>query len=139
MAFSNGSYGKIWSFEDKGKYGTVNLSTSKKNKDTDQYETDFQHKFVTVAGEAYSFLKSNGVPKDGLRVKIVSCAVTNKYDPDKKVTYWNPVVFALEDANGGSAPATKSGNKKAAAPAKKPTGKTDYAVQEDDDEAQLPF
>ena len=139
MAFSNGSYGKIWSFEDKGKYGTVNLSTSKKNKDTDQYETDFQHKFVAVAGEAYSFLKSNGVPKDGLRVKIVSCAVTNKYDPDKKVTYWNPVVFALEDANGGSAPASKGGNKKAAAPAKKPANKNDHAVLEDDEDSPLPF
>ena len=138
MAFSNGSYGKIWSFEDKGKYGTVNLSTSKKNKDTDQYETDFQHKFVTVAGEAYSFLKSNGVTKDGLRVKIVSCAVTNKYDPDKKVTYWNPVVFALEDANGGSAPAPKSGNKKTA-PAKKPANKNDHAVLEDDEDSPLPF
>ena len=139
MAFSNGSYGKIWSFEDKGKYGTVNLSTSKKNKDTDQYETDFQHKFVTVAGEAYNFLKSNGVTKDGLRVKIVSCAVTNKYDPDKKVTYWNPVVFALEDANGGSSPATKSGNKKAAAPAKKTANKNDHAVLEDDEDSPLPF
>lgn len=138
MAFSNGSYGKIWSFEDKGKYGTVNLSTSKKNKDTDQYETDFQHKFVTVAGEAYSFLKSNGVPKDGLRVKIVSCAVTNKYDPDKKVTYWNPVVFALEDANGGSATAPKGGSKKAA-PAKKPANKNDHAVLEDDEDSPLPF
>ena len=138
MAFSNGSYGKIWSFEDKGKYGTVNLSTSKKNKDTDQYETDFQHKFVTVAGEAYSFLKSNGVTKDGLRVKIVSCAVTNKYDPDKKVTYWNPVVFALEDANGGSAPAPKSGNKKTA-PAKKHANKNDHAVLEDDEDSPLPF
>ena len=138
MAFSNGSYGKIWSFEDKGKYGIVNLSTSKKNKDTDQYETDFQHKFVTVAGEAYSFLKSNGVPKDGLRVKIASCAVTNKYDPDKKVTYWNPVVFALEDANGGSAPAPKSGNKKTA-PAKKPANKNDHAVLEDDEDSPLPF
>ena len=139
MAFSNGSYGKIWSFEDKGKYGTVNLSTSKKNKDTDQYETDFQHKFVAVAGEAYSFLKSNGVTKDGLRVKIVSCAVTNKYDPDKKVTYWNPVVFALEDANGGSASAPKGGSKKAAAPAKKPANKNDHAVLEDDEDSPLPF
>ena len=139
MAFSTGSSGKIWSFADKGKYGTVNLSTSKKNKDTDQYETDFQHKFVTVAGEAYSFLKSNGVHKDGLRVKIVSCAVTNKYDPDKKVTYWNPVVFALEDANGGSAPASKGGNKKAAAPAKKPANKNDHAVLEDDEDSPLPF
>lgn len=139
MAFSNGSYGKIWSFEDKGKYGTVNLSTSKKNKDTNQYETDFQHKFVTVAGEAYTFLKSNGVPNDGLRVKIVSCALTNKYDPDKKVTYWNPVVFALEDANGGSAPAPKGGSKKTAAPAKKTTSKTDYAVLEDDEDSPLPF
>lgn len=139
MAFSNGSYGKIWSFEDKGKYGTVNLSTSKKNKDTDQYETDFQHKFVTVAGEAYNFLKSNGVPKDGLRVKIVSCAVTNKYDPDKKVTYWNTVVFALEDANGGSATAPKGGSKKAATPTKKTANKNDHAVLEDDEDSPLPF
>lgn len=138
MAFQNGSYAKIWEFTDKGKYGVVNLSTSKKNKDTGVYETDFQHKFVSVVGQAYEFAKGLSIPKNGASVKIGNCAITNKYDGEKKVTYWNCTVFGLEDAsfngNSGSAatvaPAPSKGKKNAVFAA-------NYAT--DDDDVQLPF
>lgn len=133
MAFQNGAYAKIWEFTDKGKYGIVNLSTAKKNKDTNNYETDFQHKFVTVAGEAYEFIKSANIPSNGLSVKIVNCATSNKYDAQKKITYWNCAVFALEDAAGNSAGST-AGNAKAKKPAR-----ADDSAMLDDDDAQLPF
>lgn len=41
MGFRNNAYAKVWKSEDKGNYSVVELSTSKKNKQTDQYETDF--------------------------------------------------------------------------------------------------
>lgn len=139
MAFQNGAFAKIWEFTDKGTYGIINLSTSRKNKDTGVYETDFQHKFVSAVGQAYEFVKGLGdIPKNGASVKIGNCATTNKYDGDKKTTYWNCAVFALEDAsfngNGGNAaaatPAPAKGKKKAPA--------SDAAMLDDDD-VQLPF
>ena len=33
MGFTVGRYAKIWSFKDEGKWGTVNLSVSRKDKD----------------------------------------------------------------------------------------------------------
>lgn len=138
MAFQNGAFAKIWEFTDKGTYGIVNLSTSKKNKDTGVYETDFQHKFVSVVGNAYEFIKGMNVPKNGLSVKIGNCATTNKYDADKKTTYWNCAVFALEDAsfngNSGNATATAPASGKA----KKPAPASNAAMLDDDD-VQLPF
>lgn len=135
MAFQNGSFAKIWDFTDKGKYGVVNLSTSKKNKDTSTYETDFQHKFVNVVGQAYEFVKNLNIAKNGVSVKLSNCAVTNRYDANKKTTYWNCTVFGLEDAssggNGGNAAPTTSKAKKSA-PA------SNYAMM-DDDEPGLPF
>lgn len=138
MAFQNGSYAKIWEFTDKGKYGVVNLSTSKKNKDTGVYETDFQHKFVSVVGQAYEFAKGLAIPQNGASVKIGNCATTNKYDGEKKVTYWNCTVFGLEDASFNG----NSGNTAAATPAsgkaKKPAPASNAAMLDEDD-VQLPF
>ena len=70
-------------------------------------------------------------------MKIGNCATTNKYDGDKKTTYWNCAVFALEDAsfngNGGntaaSAPAPAKGKKKAPA--------SDVAMLDDDEMARF--
>lgn len=136
MAFQNGQFARIWEFSDKGNYGVVNMSTSKKNKNTNEYETDFQHKFVTVAGQAYEFVKKLNIPKSGVPVKIGNCATTNKYDANKQTTYWNCAVFQLEDGsfngNGGnSAPAASKGNKK--------TSNYSANYANDDAEMQLPF
>lgn len=133
MAFQNGAYAKIWEFSDKGNYGQVNISTSKKNKNTGKYDTDFQHKFVTVAGQAYEFMKSAKIPSNGLSVKIGNCATSNRYDANKNTTYWNCALFALEDASGDNASSGSSGAK-----AKKPARPNNYAMQDDDNE-QLPF
>lgn len=138
MAFQNGTFAKIWEFSDKGKYGVVNMSTSKKNKDTGAYDTDFQHKFVSVVGQAYEFAKGLNIPKNGASVKIGSCAVTNKYDANKNTTYWNCTVFGLEDAsfngNGGNTAAATSTSGKA----KKPAPASNAEILDEDD-VQLPF
>lgn len=134
MAFQNGAFAKIWEFVDKGKYGTVNLSTSKKNKETGAYDTDFQHKFVNVVGQAYEFVKGLTIPKNGVSVKITSCATTNKYNPEKQTTYWNCSIFGLEDAgfnnNGGNAAPAAPNKAKKSVP---------VPVTDDDEEVNLPF
>ena len=105
MGFKNGSYVKIWEVEDKGKYSIANISVSRKNKETDKYETEFQEKFVKLVSNAHKAVAGTEIPKNGLSMRIKSCDVTNKYDTEKKKTYYNFVVFEFEENN---APSTKA-------------------------------
>ena len=84
MGFTVGRYAKIWSFKDEGKWGTVNLSVSRKDKETGVYKTDFKDGFVSVVGSAYEAVKGAVIdPKRGLTVRIASCDVTNTYNDAK--------------------------------------------------------
>ena len=84
---------KVWEVENKGNYHIVSLSTSKKNKDTNEYETDFSSKFVRFIGTAHTLASDL---KKGDTIKIGSCEVTNKYDKDKNTTYTNYLVYSFE-------------------------------------------
>lgn len=99
MGFGQGRYAKIWKVENKGKYHVAEMSTSKKNRETDQYETDWQNKFVRLVGSAHEQIESMDISKS---VKIGSCEVTNKYDKEKNITYTNYTIFGFEDPNGDS-------------------------------------
>ena len=99
MGFRTGSYATVWEVRTgKGNYADVRLSISKKNKLTDQYETDFNG-FVRFIGDAYQ--KATNL-KERDRIKIGDCDVTNRYDKEKKTTYVNYAVFSFEDANNGN-------------------------------------
>lgn len=99
MGFRNGAYATIWEVKaGKGNYSDVRLSISKKNKQTDQYETDFSG-FVRFIGTAH---QNAGNLKEKDRIKIGDCEVTNSYDKEKKVTYTNFAVFSFEDVNGSN-------------------------------------
>lgn len=95
MAFGIGNYATVWEIEDKGKYHSAKISTSKKDKDTGAYTTDF-NSYVFFVGEAHG-MASELKPKD--RIKISSCAVTNKYNKEKQVTYYNFAIFGYEMVN----------------------------------------
>lgn len=85
---------KVWNFEDKGNYGIAEISTSKRNKETEKYETDFNEKFVRVAGGAYQKLKE--LP-EGSRIRVKDFSVTNKWDKEKGVKYTNYTIFDIEE------------------------------------------
>lgn len=94
MAFGNNQYMKIWETTTKGNYTEVSMSSSKKNKMTGNYETDFSSKFVRFVGKAH-----NQRPMQGQKIKITECAVQNVYEKDGQKQYLkNPtyVVFAYE-------------------------------------------
>ena len=114
--FRNGAFATFWgASKDDRDNVIVSLSTSRKNKDTDEYTTDFSNKFVRFHGEAgIKALKL----KEKDRIKITECAVTNKYDKEKKTTYWTCWVYDFEDAN---------------APGKSNAGSYDGDYDEDDD------
>jgi hypothetical protein len=93
MGFRQDAYAKVWNVENKGNYSVVELSTSKKNRQTDQYETDFSNKFVRFIGSAHSQVQ--GLIK-GSSIKIGSCEVTNRYVKDKNETYINYLVYSFD-------------------------------------------
>lgn len=100
MAFGNGQFMKIWEVVDKGGYAEVSISSSKKNKQTNEYETDFSSKYVRFVGKAY--LQR---PMKGQRIKITDCAVTNVYQKNgEKQFLKNPsyVVFGFELQQDGA-------------------------------------
>lgn len=98
MGFRKDGYATIWEVKQgNGNYSDVRLSTSRKNKQTDEYVTDFSG-FVRFVGTAH---QNAGSLKEKDRIKIGDCEVTNSYDKEKKITYTNYAVFSFEMANGG--------------------------------------
>ena len=93
MGFRTGAYAKVWKTEDKGNYSVVELSTSKKNKQTGKYETDFNGKFVRFIGQAHTDIKKYG---DGIKIKLGDVEVTNSYNKETKISYTNFLVFSFE-------------------------------------------
>ena len=90
---------KVWEIENKGNYHIVSLSTSKKNKDTGEYETDFSNKFVRFIGTAHTLAMDL---KKGDAIKLGNCEVTNRYDKEKNTTYTNYLVYSFEKEGGVS-------------------------------------
>lgn len=97
--FSTGVYFKIWGVVDKGKYAEVDCSTSKKNNQTENYETDFSSKFVRFIGEAY-----RKRPQPNERIKVTSCGVQNVYEKDGQRQYLkNPTYLVFDFERDGDA------------------------------------
>lgn len=128
MGFRQGGYAHIWNLENKGNYHVAEMSTSKKNKDTDKYETDWSNKFVRLVGTAHQQADTLDISKN---VKIGACDVTNKYDKEKNTTYTNYVIFGFEDANG-------DGNHTVKATSSKDAGDKFMDIPDNIDE-ELPF
>jgi len=129
MGFRQGGYMTVWSAEPSksGSTTRVRLSSSRKNKKTDEYEQDFSG-FCTFIGPAHE-MAANLKEKD--RIKILECDVGTTYDKEKKVEYVNYKVFTFEMADG-TAPTAGT-----AAPVTKK--KAALAEEGETDEDDLPF
>ena len=129
MGFRSGNYAKVWKFENKGNYSVVELSTSKKNKMTEQYETDFSSKFVRFIGQAHSDI---GLLFDGAKIKLGDVETTNSYNKETKQGYTNFLVFSFELADRqDSAPDNK--------PNPSNVDSSGFMAVTDDIESMLPF
>lgn len=94
MGFRTNAWAKVWDVEEVSNAVTkINISTSKKNKSTNKYETDFSG-FARCVGTscASKALKL----KKGDTIQIGDCEVTTKYYPQKKVSYTNYSIFSFE-------------------------------------------
>lgn len=129
MGFRQGGYMTVWSAEPSktGNTTRVRLSSSRKNKKTDEYEQDFSG-FCTFIGDAHEAAK---YLKEKDRIKILECDVGTTYDKEKKTEYVNYKVFGFEMADGSSPVAGKAATKTA----KKTAFADEGEVAEDD----LPF
>lgn len=132
-----GGFARVWSVEDKGNYSICKISTSKKRKDGDGYDTDFQDGFVRFIGSAHEKIKSMNVTDKGVAIQITSCEVTTPYNAETKKGYTNYAVFAFNEPEGSGG---DSGKKKSTAKTSKAKtkAKTD-PVPDEESEDDLPF
>lgn len=109
MGFGTGKFAHIWKLENKGNYHVAEMTTSKKNKITGEYERDWSDGFVRLVGTAHEQADKLDISKN---VKIGACEVTNRYDKERKTTYTNYAIFGFEDVDSAATPPTKNDAKK---------------------------
>lgn len=135
MGFRQNGFCSVWSVEPSktGKTTRVRLSSSRKNKMTDEYEQDFSG-FCTFIGKAHD-MAQDLQPKD--RIKILECDVGTTYDKESHKEYVNYKVFDFEMANGGSSGGGGSNKPAKTGGRKKPPIAVDEG--EVDEDSNIPF
>lgn len=108
MGFKEGAWATVWEVKKNpsGKSYNVNMSTSRKNKDTDEYETDWSG-FAMFAGDA---AKKAATLKARDRIKLNGCEVTTRYVKEKNEKYTNYTVwdFDMSDFSSGGGKSRKN-------------------------------
>jgi len=96
-------YVKVWKVEDKGNYAKGQVSSSTKNQNG-EYENSTWFPMFTKGCRDKALALG-----EGASIEITKGGFTNKYDKDKKVTYYNLLIFDFEEMgnSGGSKPAKK--------------------------------
>lgn len=103
MGFRTGSYAKIWGVEPKSETNTkVQLSISRKNKQTNDFETEFSG-FVMFIGSAAA--KNAAALKRGDRIKLGDVDVTTSGSKEEGKYYTNFKCFSFEKEDGAQAKA----------------------------------
>lgn len=114
-----GGYAKMWSIKFNQKYADVRISISRKNKQTNEYETEFA-RYVRFIGHAFQRLcniyptlnfvqttnqngdviceapKNNEGKSNPPTIRLRNVDVTNKYDKEKKTEYVNCLVYEFD-------------------------------------------
>lgn len=123
MAFSNNNYATIWEIRTtKGKAMNVRLSTSRKDKNTGDYETDFSD-YCFFVGKAAEKVKSCKA-KD--RVRLLETSVTSRWDKEQKKNFYTFTVWDIEMADGkGGRSQSSVVPPKTSAPAQQSSGSDD--------------
>ena len=103
MGFRKDAYATIWEVKRiTDTFVKARVSISRKNRDTGKYEPEFED-FIAFSGTVAANKAMALREKD--HIKIGDCEVKNKYDPEKKVKYYNFLVYSFELANGTQNPA----------------------------------
>lgn len=98
MGFRKDAYATIWEIKRiSDTFVKARVSISRKNKDTGKYEPEFED-FIAFVGTVAANKAMTLRERD--HIKIGDCEVCNKYDPEKRVKYYNFRVYSFELANG---------------------------------------
>jgi len=133
MGFKSGSYAKVWQITPRSSTMTeLRISTSRKNKESGEYEQDFGG-YIRCVGTDCAAKAAQLAEGDKIRLGDVD--VTRRYDKEAQKEYTNFTVFSFERDDGSppqaqDAPKTASRQKQQAAP--EPAGS-------DGDTDELPF
>lgn len=133
MGFRKDAWASVWSVEEgRGNTMKVRISTSRKKKDSDEYEQDFSG-FCTFIGTAK--VKAEKLkPKD--RIKLGDVDVATWYNKEKGMEYVTYKVFDFETSDGSGNSGAATNNDRSA---KKSSGLEDTAEDGDVEEDNLPF
>ena len=100
MAWQTGNYAKLWQIEHKSDtWAKAQISTSRKDKETGEYETDFS-RWVDFKGTAN--VQHLARCKEGDRIKLGDLSVTQTKKKDGSGYFDNFTVWTFEDADGGT-------------------------------------
>lgn len=97
MGFRNGAIATVWKVKEPSegdKFRDVQISTSRKNKKTDKYESDFSG-YVRFVGKAIEGVDEF---KEKDRIVLKNVDVNRRYDKEKEKEYVNFTVFDWEKA-----------------------------------------
>lgn len=101
MGFREGAFATVWEIDRKDNFSKARISTSRKDKQKDEYVTDFSG-FVTLVAEAHKKadkIQNELVNSTMCRIKLGSCDVSNKYDKETKREYVNFTLFDFDMAD----------------------------------------
>lgn len=135
MGFRPGAYFRLWDLEDKGKYSSGRITISKKDATNGGYVQKFGG-FVRFVGQAHEHCKKLEIGSSGISLRIApeidACDLENYFSKEKNTTYYNPVIFKVEDSNGASSSGASKQTKK-----EESTSPAVDTLEDDDDD--LPF
>lgn len=100
-----GSYVSIWNVrKGNGNYHDVQISCSRKRKDTGEYARDFNGyvRFCGPASDAIASHEGFNAKDNGnqpLKIRLGDIDISNNYNKEKGTTYWNVVVFNYENSD----------------------------------------
>ena len=95
---SKGFWAKVWDIQDKGKFTTLKIATSKKI--NDEWTKDFDG-YVRAIGHAHNKAKEIKV---GDSIHVTEFELTNNYVKEKNITYTNVAVFEIDEIKGSNQP-----------------------------------
>lgn len=106
MGFRTGAFCKLWTIEPvRDTITKSRASISKKNKNTGEYESEFDG-FIAFVGTAAASKAAR--LKEGDRIRLGDVDVTRRYDKEKQKEYINFNVYSFEmaDSRTSAAPPT---------------------------------
>lgn len=120
MGFRTGAFATCWEVEPgKGKFSKVRLSINRKNKETGEWEREFNG-YCMFIGNANA--KAQQLKRQS-RIKLGDVDVTNTYDKETKKEYITYKVFSFDMADEAT-PANHSGSSESESRAEGDTGET---------------